>query len=158
MMDFEVTAVTGKLGETPSLKGIGAKAVLDRELLLEDPDRALLKGTWAAGVDTVGGVYLDSMLRSLKLHAVLAVCGNAASPELNTNVYPFILRGVRLQGIDSAHTPLDVRKEMWRRLGSDWKLNGIDAFIRTCTLSELNGYIDAMLVGSGYGRLVVNLS
>jgi acrylyl-CoA reductase (NADPH) len=157
MMDFEVTAMTGKLNEAENLKAIGATTVLDRESLIEDPKRYLLKGMWAAGIDTVGGAYLDSMLRGLKIHGVLAACGNAASPVLNTNVYPFILRGVRLQGIDSAHTPIEVRKAIWQRLGNEWKLSGLDAFIHECTLSELNADIDIMLRGAGRGRLIVRI-
>jgi len=155
MMDFEVTAATGKLNETDNLKAIGASTVIDRDSLIVDPERHLLKGMWAAGIDTLGGAYLDAILRGLELHGILAACGNAASPVLNTNVYPFILRGIRLQGIDSANTSIELRKAIWQRLGNEWKLSGLELFNRECTLPELNSHIEDMLGGAGRGRLIV---
>jgi putative YhdH/YhfP family quinone oxidoreductase len=152
---FEVAAATGKPDRAGALRRLGAAQVIDRSDLLRDADRLLLKGEWAGAVDTVGGAYLDAALRSVEEAGVVAACGNAASHELSTNVYPFILRGVRLQGIDSANCPIPVRRRMWDKLAGPWQPDSLDALTDECGLSDLSSKIDAMLEGGSTGRTVV---
>ncbi|MGI9554122.1 MAG: YhdH/YhfP family quinone oxidoreductase [Thermodesulfobacteriota bacterium] len=154
---YEVTASTGKTDQNDFLKNLGASEIISREDAADQSGRLLLKGQWAGVVDTVGGEILATALKSTMLRGVVTTCGNVASHELNTNVYPFILRGVSLIGIDSASCPMDRRVKIWERLSSGWKLDNLDQITRTVALEELNPEIDKILKGGQVGRVVVNL-
>lgn len=154
---FRVTAATGKKGATGYLRELGAGEVLLREALLDSSERPLLDRKWAAGVDTVGGRYLETVLRSVKEGGVVTCCGNAASANLELTVYPFILRGVSLCGIDSANCPASVRRETWDRLAGEWKIDQLEDIVWDCTLEELDKKIDTILNGEITGRVVVSL-
>ena len=152
-----VIAASGKREKHAWLRSLGAAEAVGREDILADPERPLLKGRWAGVIETVGGAYLDAALRATMPHGVVAACGNAASARLETSVFPFILRGVRLQGLDSASTAMAVRRELWTLLAGPWKPARLDDVAAECTLAELPGRIDAMLRAALTGRVVVRL-
>ena len=109
-------------------------------------------------MDTVGGNILSTVIRSLDYRCSAASCGNTLSPELNMTVYPFILRGVNLLGINSAETPMDLRRNIWQKLAGEWKPNNLEKIITECSLEELHEKIDLILQGKITGRILVNLS
>jgi acrylyl-CoA reductase (NADPH) len=154
---FSVTAATGKAQAHPYLRNLGASAFLSREQAMVGADRMLLRERWAAVVDTVGGSILATAIKSTRYDGTVTCCGNASSGDLPINVYPFILRGVRLLGIDSARCPLVVRKAIWRRLATEWRTPCLVDMCRTVELEEVDGYIAQMLQGRLTGRIVINL-
>lgn len=154
---YEVTASTGKTEQNEFLKNLGASEIISREESTDKTGRLLLKGLWAGVVDTVGGEILATALKSTKQSGIVTTCGNVASHDLNTNVYPFILRGVSLIGIDSASCPMERRVKIWQRLASEWKLENLDKITRTVSLEEINPEIDLILKGGQVGRVVVDL-
>lgn len=154
---YKVTAVTGKAGEHDYLKKIGASEVLGREAL-QASSRPLEKGVWAAALDSVGGEQLAAMTRSMQQHGVIASFGNAGGIDLHTTVLPFILRGVRLIGVDSAYTPMDIRRRVWQRLATDLRPRHLADIAATITLDDLPGYFGKMLKGGSRGRAVVRIS
>lgn len=154
---YKVTAVTGKMDQEDYLKGIGAERVISRETLLTGSDRPMLKPTWAGVVDCVGGEMLASAIKSTKpLHAVTC-CGLVGSPDLPINVFPFILRGVRLIGVDSAEYPMAARVKVWEKLAGVWKLDSLETMVDEISLAGLEEKIQAMLKGGLKRRALVNL-
>ncbi|MFW5854921.1 MAG: YhdH/YhfP family quinone oxidoreductase, partial [Thermodesulfobacteriota bacterium] len=156
-LGYSVTAVTGKTEEESFLKGIGARAILSREEALDTSGRPMLKSLWAGVVDTVGGDYLVTAIKSTHLHGTVTCCGNVASPDLPLNVFPFILRGVSLLGVDSQNCPMDTRVQIWKHLAGDWKLDRLDQIAKEISLGRLDENIDLILEGKQKGRVVVNL-
>ena len=154
---YQVVAASGKVGEKQFLLDIGAKEVISRDEVTDTTGKPLLKGRWAGAVDTVGGDILGTVIRSTKLHGAVTCCGNVASPKLPITVYPFILRGVTLIGIDSQSCPMDLRRQTWQKIASDWKLDNLDRLTSECSLAELDREIDRILQGQQKGRVVVNL-
>jgi len=123
---YEVTASTGKLKQKEFLKNIGASEVISRESIDDQTGKLLLKGLWDGVIDTVGGNILATCLKSTKQRGIVTTCGNVASYELNTNVYPFILRGISLNGIDSANCLMNKRVQIWKKLSKEGKPNGLN--------------------------------
>lgn len=156
-LGYSVTAVTGKTEEESFLKGIGAQAIINREEALDSSGRPMLKSLWAGVVDTVGGDYLVTAIKSTHLHGTVTCCGNVASPDLPLNVFPFILRGVSLLGVDSQNCPMDTRVQIWEHLAGDWKLDRLDQIANEISMNELDKNIDLILEGKQKGRVVVNL-
>jgi putative YhdH/YhfP family quinone oxidoreductase len=154
---YRVTAVTGKEDEHGFLRSLGAAAVIGRDELLEGAERPLMKERWAGGVDVVGGPPLAALLKSTRYGGVVTCCGLVASPELPINVFPFILRGVSLVGIDSAQCPMERRRAVWDRLASGWKPANLEDAAVECGLDGLEEKIRAILKGELRGRTVVNL-
>ena len=155
---FDVVALTGKTGEKEFLLGLGAKEVIPRDSFTDTSGRALLKPRWAAVVDTVGGGFLSTAIKSTKYGGVVACCGMVASGELFTTVYPFILRGVSLLGIDSVECPMDVRLLIWKKISQEWKLDLSGGLFSECALEELDDKIALILAGKITGRVVVRLN
>lgn len=153
---YQVTAVTGKSTEHAYLKAIGAAEVLGREALPAGT-RPLEKSLWAAAFDSVGGDQLAAMIRTMQPHGVIASFGNAGGIELHTTVLPFILRGVRLIGVDSAATPMPLRQAVWARLADDLKPAHLADIASTITLDELPSAFDKMLKQQSRGRTVVKI-
>lgn len=152
---FSVVASTGKDAAHPLLTSLGASRIIDRHELSEANSRPMLKGAWAAAVDGVGGDTLANIIKSLNYGGAVAAYGLVGGSDLPINVFPFILRGVSLLGIDSAQCPLQKRLLMWEKLASDWKLTNLDALAEDITLDELDGAIEAILQGQLQGRRVV---
>ena len=156
-LGYRAVAVTGKSDQEPYLRNLGASEVVGREQLLRGQRRMLLRERWAGVVDTVGGEILATAIKTTCYGGMVTCCGNAASGDLPLNVYPFILRGVVLAGIDSANCPMSRRREIWHKLAGDWKLAGLDALARVVSLPELDEEITRMLQGRACGRVVVDL-
>ena len=156
-LGFSVAAVTGKAEAADFLTGLGAARVLSREDAMDDSPRPLLKGLWAGAVDTVGGDVLASVLKATKSHAAVTFCGLVASPKLNTSVFPFILRGVSLIGIDSAECPMKTRLAAWQHMAGDWKIDTLPSMVREVALAALDPDIDRILKGGQTGRVVVRV-
>ena len=156
-LGFEVTAATGKPDEEAFLKTLGASGIVSREEVNDDSGKPLLKTQWIGAVDTVGGTTLATLLKSMDRSGAVAVTGLVASPDLPTSVFPFILRGVSLLGIDSGETPMALRQAIWGRLAGDWKLPQLNALMVDCTLDTLGPEIDKILKGQQRGRVVVDL-
>jgi putative YhdH/YhfP family quinone oxidoreductase len=154
---YRVVAATGKPAAEPFLRDLGAGEVIPREDVRDTSGRPLLRGRWAGVVDTVGGEYLATVLKATQYGGAVACCGLVASPELPTTVYPFILRGVTLLGIDSQECPMDVRRRTWQRLAREWKLEHLDSLATERSLEELDTEIELILQGQQMGRVIVNL-
>jgi putative YhdH/YhfP family quinone oxidoreductase len=156
-LGYEVVALTGKAEAKEFLLELGAHTILDRQALLADKERPLLPARWAGVIDTVGGDILATAIKGTGFDGVVTSCGNAASGELPLNVYPFILRGVHLQGIYAANCPMERRLRVWERLATAWKLSELERLCRMITLQDLEQEIGAMLAGKSKGRCVVDL-
>ena len=153
---YAVTALTGKDNEHAFLQKLGAQEVLARGAL-DMGTRPLEKPLWAAAFDSVGGDQLGWLTRTMLPHGLIASFGNAGGIELKTNVLPFILRGVRLIGVDSAATPMPLRRKVWQRLASDLKPRHLADIANVITLNDLGAYFGQMLKGAIRGRAVVRL-
>ena len=156
-LGYSVSAVTGKTQAESFLTDIGARQILSRAEVTAGNERPLLKGIWAGVIDTVGGDILASAIKSTDLQGVVTCCGNVASPDLPLTVFPFILRGVALLGIDSQNCPMDRRLKVWQHLASDWKPIGLNKLCREVLLDELEGEIELILKGGQTGRIIVKM-
>lgn len=155
-LGFTVEASTGKLHETEYLKSIGATNVISRDEVYNGKVRALGKQRWAAGVDPVGGEPLASLLSQIKYGGSVAASGLTAGTKVPTNVFPFILRGINLLGIDSVQCPMNTRQHIWERLASDLKLSQYEQHIQQeVTLDELPKVFPLLLKGEARGRTIV---
>jgi len=155
--NFEVTAATGKMDQQEYLESLGAKEIINRNTLTDDSGRPLLGSKWAGALDTVGGDMLDVVLRQTQHNGTVACCGNILGGQLHTSIYPFILRGIGLIGIDSGMCKMPMRKTIWNQLATDWKISTLDAICRECTLSNLNEEIDTILAGKQVGKVLVKV-
>ena len=152
-----VTAVTGKESNKEYLKSIGAKNTINTSELMKEP-RPLDKGLWDGAVDTVGGQVLANVLAQTKETGIVAACGNAADIKLNTTVMPFIIRGVKLWGINSVNTSTKRREFLWNEAS---KLINFDLLNQSIKEISLDGLLDVypkMLKGETSGRYIVNLN
>jgi acrylyl-CoA reductase (NADPH) len=156
-LGYQVTAVTGKSEEHALLAQLGAASILTRQEATDITGRMLLREKWAGVVDTVGGDILTTAIRTTRYGGIVTCCGNVASPNLNISVYPFILRGVTLSGIDSASCALSLRQRIWNKLAAEWKINQLHDLARVVDLHHLNSEIDSILKGKIKGRIVVQL-
>lgn len=156
-LGYQVTALTGKDSEREFLKKIGAAEVLSRNGL-EMGSRPLEKTLWAAAFDSIGGEQLAWLTRTMQPYGVIASFGNAGGIDLKTTVLPFILRGVRLIGVDSGFTPMALRRKVWARLATDLKPRHLQDIAFTLGMTELPGYFENMLKGGTRGRAVVRIS
>ena len=155
-LGYHVVAVTGKDAEHAFLRELGAAEVLSRSKL-DLGSRPLEKGMWAAAFDSVGGEQLAWLTRTMQPEGLIASFGNAGGIEFKTTVLPFILRGVRLIGVNSGETPMPLRRKVWGRLATDLKPRHFSAIAHDITLESLPGYFDKMLKGQIRGRAVVKL-
>lgn len=155
-LGYEVEASTGKLEEADYLKALGAKSVVPREEVYDGKIRALGKQKWAAAIDPVGGEPLAAVLSQIAHNGAVAVSGLTAGVNVPTTVFPFILRGVDLLGIDSAYCAMEQRLRVWQRLATDFKPHNLAQFIqKEITLEQLPAHLPILLVGQARGRIVV---
>jgi putative YhdH/YhfP family quinone oxidoreductase len=154
---FFVTGVTGKEKEHLFLQQLGCTKILNRKQAAGRLSAAMLRERWAGVVDTVGGEILASAVKATRYDGVVTCCGNAASGDLPLTVYPFILRGVSLVGIDSASCPMTRRAVIWKMLADPWRLDMLDSLTSCIPLDQVSGAIDEMLAGKIRGRVVVDL-
>ncbi|TSI05182.1 acryloyl-CoA reductase [Lysinibacillus sp. BW-2-10] len=157
-LGYEVEASTGKESEYDYLKSLGATSIVPREEVFDGKVRALGKQKWAAAVDPVGGEPLASLLSQIQYGGSVAVSGLTAGTSLPTTVFPFILRGVNLLGIDSVYCDMETRLHVWNRLATDFKPKNIEALIQEeVTLEQLPEVLPTLLKGQARGRVVVQL-
>jgi putative YhdH/YhfP family quinone oxidoreductase len=156
-LGYEVVAVSGKPAAHDLLTRLGARRILAREDVLDASPRPLLKSRWAAAVDTVGGNTLATIVRSLEPGGVVTACGLVGGAELPLTVYPFILRGMQLVGIDSATYPREKRIALWNKLAGPWKPRLLDDLAAEVSLEQLPEKIAAILAGEIVGRVVVRI-
>ncbi|MBA3022676.1 MAG: YhdH/YhfP family quinone oxidoreductase [Gammaproteobacteria bacterium] len=155
-LGYHVVALTGKESEQDFLKSLGASEVLLRSSVDIQSTRPLEKGLWAAALDAVGGDTLAWLTRTMQMEGAIASFGNAGGAALNTTVFPFILRGVKLLGVDSAATVMPLRKQLWGRLASDLRPSGLEKIAHTITLNELPHACEQLIAGKARGRAVVD--
>jgi putative YhdH/YhfP family quinone oxidoreductase len=155
---YQVAAATGKAGEADFLRTLGATTVLGREEVLAGAERPLMKERWAGAVDVVGGPMLAAAIKATRARGVVTCCGLVGSPELPVNVFPFILRGVSLIGIDSAECPMELRRQTWNKLAGPWKPKELERTVTEIGLEGLEEQIQAMLKGQSRGRILVGLA
>ena len=156
-LGFEVVAITGKLESQDMLKKYGASEVITREDLDQPLISPLQKSIYAGGIDAVGGNVLSNLICATSQRAAIACCGMVNGADLNTSVFPFILRGISLYGVDSAETELGIKEEVWNNFSSEWKLEGLENQIKEITLSDLPAEIDTILKGQQIGRIRVKI-
>jgi len=154
-LGFNVTAITGKLDREEFLLNLGANEVIDRKTLDLDLISPLQKPLYSGGIDAVGGKILSNLICSTSQRAAIACCGMVGGLSLDTSIFPFILRGLSLFGIDSAESLIDVKEEIWNNFSSNWKLENIDENIKDISLDELPDEINKILNGNQIGRVRV---
>ncbi len=157
-LGYKITAATGKMDQKTFLHDMGASKVIHRDEVQDETSRPLLSSKWAGAIDTVGGIMLDTTLRETQHNGTVACCGNVLGHELHTNVYPFILRGVHLAGMDSGNCEMELRRKLWEKLAGEWKPENLEQLSRECSLQELDNEIDRILKGQQVGRILVNLT
>jgi putative YhdH/YhfP family quinone oxidoreductase len=157
-LGYSVVAVSGKSEKHSWLTELGAARIVSRAEVVNESKKPLLSTRWAGAVDTVGGDTLATLLRSTKPAGCVAACGLVGGADLSLTVYPFILRGVTLEGIDSVWCARGRRTETWRRLAQEWKLDGLDSICSRIKLQEVDDYVPRILAGEITGRIVIDLS
>ena len=155
-LGYKVTAVTGKEAEKQYFEDLGVEVILRKDFE-EMQKRPLLKPLFAGGIDTVGGVILENIIKSVNPLGVVTCCGNVASPKLDLTVFPFILRGISLIGIDSQNYPMNFRKQVWNKLAEEWKVENLEENTTTITFNELSEKLNLMLEGKLKGRTILKL-
>lgn len=157
-LGFEVHASTGKDDEAQFLRDLGAAEVLSRAETSAEPQRPMESPRWAAAVDPVGGAALAYALRTLRYGGAVASSGLTGGTDLRTTVFPFILRGVSLLGVDSVETPMDTRRRIWDRMAGDLRPRALeDRITREISLDEVDPLLDEVLAGRARGRTVVRV-
>jgi alcohol dehydrogenase len=152
-LGFNVIAITGKENQTDLLLSLGAKEVVNRSEFEGEMKSPLSKPRWAGGVDAVGSDILSNLITATHQRAAIACCGMVGGINLNTSIFPFILRGLSLLGVDSAETLIEVKKEIWHNFATDWKLEKINDQIKDVSLEELDLEIKKILKGEQVGRI-----
>jgi len=156
-MGYNVTAVSGKDSKADYLKSLGAKNVINRSEFDKDP-KLIDKGLWDGVVDTVGGKILANAIVQTNSNGIITVCGNASTNELNTNVIPFMLRGIKLWGIDSANCSIRRRGFIWGEAAKLIDFNLLEKSVQTVSLEELIETYPKILKGEITGRVLVDLN
>lgn len=155
---YRVTASTGKSSDETFLRGLGATEIIPRDGVTAGSERPMMKERWAGCVDVVGGDTLAAAVKSTCYGGAVTCCGLVGSTELPLNVFPFILRGVSLIGIDSVKCPVDTRRQIWKKLAGEWKPEQLQEMVTEVPLEGLEEKIQAMLRGGIRGRVVVKHS
>lgn len=155
---YRVTASTGKSSDETFLRGLGAAEIITRDGVTAGSERPMMKERWAGCVDVVGGDTLAAAVKSTRYGGAVTCCGLVGSTELPLNVFPFILRGVSLIGIDSVKCPAGTRLLVWKKLAGEWKPGQLQDMVTEVSLEGLEEKIQAMLRGEVRGRVVVKHS
>ncbi|KIL49505.1 NADPH:quinone oxidoreductase family protein [Jeotgalibacillus soli] len=156
---YHVTASTGKESEHEYLKKLGANSVISREAVFDGTLKPMTKTQWQAAVDPVGGKSLASVLSKIKYRGAVAVSGLTGGGDVPTSVFPFILRGVSLLGIDSVECPMELRKTIWARLADDLKLDNLEEMVdREIPLEEVPAAMADIIGSKIRGRVLVAIN
>lgn len=156
-LGYRVVALTGKEAESDYLKGLGAAEIKLRSSIDFSRVRPLEAAQWAGAVDNVGGEVLAWVLATMQQAGTVASIGNARSPDLDTTVFPFILRGVSLLGIDSGYVGFPLRGQVWQRLAADLRPRHLASMTRVIAFDDLPGAFEAYIAGQVRGRTVVRI-
>lgn len=156
-LGFEVVAISGKADHADQLRELGASDVVGRDALSEEK-KPLLRPEFANAVDTVGGTPLAELLKRIRPGGSVSICGLVAGPQLQTTVFPFILRGVNLLGVDSVEIPRADKEAIWQKLAGPWKCPKTEASARDIGRSQLDECLKAFLAGNSAGKLVLDHS
>ena len=156
-LNSEVTAISGKKDQVDFLSGLGASEVILREDLQEVARKPIGKSLWDLGVDVVSGDVLTMLLTSLTPGGAVACSGLVGGPSFESSIFPFILRGNALLGIDSVEIPLEQKSQIWEKFSSDWKLD-LAELTKEVSLDDLENEIEKILQGNQVGRILVNLN
>jgi acrylyl-CoA reductase (NADPH) len=154
---YRVAAATGRQAERPFLEALGATRIVPREELARPASKPLEPETWAGGIDAVGGTTLATVLRQTAYCGAVAACGLAGGADLPTTVHPFILRGVRLLGVDSSQAPAERRARAWARIARDLPLDVLDGLTTEIALADVPAWSEKILAGQVRGRTVVKV-
>ncbi|NLD14245.1 MAG: YhdH/YhfP family quinone oxidoreductase [Gammaproteobacteria bacterium] len=155
-LGYRVVAATGKAEQAAFLQQLGAAEVIDRSVLAEGAGKPMLKSRWAGAVDTVGGEILFNVIKSLNYGGSVACCGLTAGTDFAGNVFPFILRGVNLLGVDSVELPLVAKASMWDMLSLQWKMD-LEALVEEISLEQVPQAMAQILAGQQKGRVLVRM-
>ena len=154
LLGYEVHAITSKVDEEKFLLKMGASKVLLKKDFMKEPTKPLDKGLYGGAVDVVGGDMLAKIISMISNHGVVSCCGNVGGAMFSSSVFPFILRGVQLSGIDSAESSLSLKKELWNLLANDWSLN-LQNQTRVIEIDAIDDEITKILNGDQIGRVVI---
>ena len=156
-MGYQTVAVSAKETEYPLLYSLGVTEIISRKKFEEFDKRPILSAKYAGGIDTVGGSILENIIKSLQPLGVVTTCGNIASSNIQTSVYPFILRGISLIGVSSQNYPTKLRQKLWMKLATEWKIENFDQLHSEIKLEELKLNLELILNGKLKARTIVNL-
>ncbi|MBS7527816.1 YhdH/YhfP family quinone oxidoreductase [Fusibacter paucivorans] len=156
-LGYRVIGATGKSEAREMLMSLGAADIINRREMDDDSGRAMLRSRWAGVIDTVGGNTLATALKTTQYGGCVTCCGNVAAADFTTTVYPFILNGITLFGIDSVNCPMAHRLAIWARLADAWKPDTLQHQYQTITLVALPNAISLMLSGQHKGRTIIKL-
>lgn len=154
---YTVWALTNKQDQSSILKKLGAEKIIERNSLTSTYKKPLTSPRWAGAIDTLGGDILANIMKACYPEGNIAVCGNAFSSNLDTTLFPLILNGISLLGIDSTKFPIKTRNIIWNKLSLNWKPNHMESYTHSITLKELNQTSKNMLQGKTSGRYLVTL-
>jgi len=153
-LGYEVHAITGKPNENEKLTSMGATKIIARNDFMSEPLKPLDKAVYSSAVDTVGGEMLAKMVSMISNHGIVSCCGNVGGAMFTSSVFPFILRGVQLSGVDSAESPIDLKKELWNLLANEWQID-LNNQTKTVNIKEIDNEIKKILDGGQIGRVVI---
>ena len=153
-LGYEVHAITGKPDENEKLTSMGATKIISRNDFMSEPLKPLDKASYSSAVDTVGGEMLAKMISMISNNGVVSCCGNVGGAMFTSSVFPFILRGVQLSGVDSAESPIDLKKELWNLLANEWLID-LNNQTKTVNINEIDNEIKKILDGGQIGRVVI---
>ncbi|WP_342647633.1 YhdH/YhfP family quinone oxidoreductase [Mucilaginibacter sp. CSA2-8R] len=155
-LGYQVVAVSGKTEDVFLTDILGVTEIMGRDEFIDAYDaKPITKPAFAAGIDTVSGRILSGMLKAAQYGGVVTCCGMVASPELQTSIFPFILRGVKLAGIDSVMAPLPVRQKVWQLLATGWKPHNLQKIVQEIDLPALPEVLEVLLHGQARGRHIL---
>lgn len=155
---YRVTAATSKINQKDYFGQLGVDEIIDRHNISEETDKMLLKQKWSGVVDTVGGDILANAIKATEYGGTVTCCGNIASPNLNINVYPFILRGISLLGVDTGRCDKIIRSKIWHKLANEWKLKNLNNIAHEIEFKEIDYYIEQILTSKNKGRILIKIN
>lgn len=153
-LGYEVTAISGKCENIDFFKNLGVSNIVSRNDFLSEPLKPLDKAKFSGAVDTVGGEILSKIISMIANNGVISCCGNVAGANFNSSVFPFILRGIQLSGIDSAESPLELKKELWNLLSDEWSID-LESQTTEIKIKDIDNEIKKILNGNQLGRIII---
>lgn len=157
-LGFTVVACTGKLEQESYLRSIGAASIIDRQTLSEPSSRALQKERWSGAIDVAGGQLLLNILSSLRYGGSVACCGLVDSAVFEASVFPFILRGINLLGVDSVNLSIDHKARIWKKFATEWNLANLEKMTHEIGMHDLPEALSMLQMGRSVGRVLLNVS